>query len=516
MIRLKVRKAKVSRIKRERRPRAPRPVHTEAQDIADLAAFGYQPELGRSLGRFSSFAAGFSYLSILTGTTQTFFLGYGLGGPAFFWTWPLVFLGQFTVALCFAELATHYPLAGGVYQWSKHTTGGRLGWLAGWIFLGCLIVSLVAVTLALQSTLPQLIPALQVVGDSNTPADAAKNAVLLGLGLVGFSTVINALGVKLMARLNNFGVFTELLGATILIGLLFFLAKRGPEVVLIGSKSVHPFGAFLAASLSASYVMYGFDTAGTLAEETRNPRRTAPRAILWALGSAATFGILLVLAGLMAANNLDGIELTSPSGGLTSIVMDRLGGTVGRLFLAVIALAITVCALAVHTGAVRLIFAMARDNVLPGSRFLSVVNGPLQIPARAAGVVGLIAAALLLMNLGQPKIIELAASVSIVWANLAYLMVTVPLLLQRFKGWPAENEAGSEFRLGRWGLPLNLIAVVWGIGLVVNVAWPRAEIYGDGWAVRYAPMVSTFILIVSGLVVHAFRPQIVLRRGVES
>ena len=180
MIRFKARKAKVALTKRERRPRVAKPVYSEAQDVADLQSFGYQPQLGRSLGRFSAFAAGFSYLSILTGTTQTFYLGYDLGGPAFFWTWPLVFLGQFTVALCFAELAAHYPLAGGVYQWSKYTSAGKLGWLAGWVFLGCLIVSLVAVVLALQAALPQLIPALQVVGDAANPADAARNAVILG------------------------------------------------------------------------------------------------------------------------------------------------------------------------------------------------------------------------------------------------------------------------------------------------------------------------------------------------
>ena len=81
-------------------------------DTRDLAAFGYKQVLDRTLGSFSSFAAGFSYISILTGVFQMFYVGYGAGGPAFYWTWPMVFLGQITVALCFAELAAHYPLVG--------------------------------------------------------------------------------------------------------------------------------------------------------------------------------------------------------------------------------------------------------------------------------------------------------------------------------------------------------------------------------------------------------------------
>src|SRR5690242_21825774 len=86
-------------------------------DHNDLASFGYRQELKRSMGSFSSFAAGFSYISILTGLFQMFHLGYGVAGPAFFWTWPAVLIGQFLVALCFAELASRYPLSGGVYQW---------------------------------------------------------------------------------------------------------------------------------------------------------------------------------------------------------------------------------------------------------------------------------------------------------------------------------------------------------------------------------------------------------------
>ena len=54
---------------------------------ADLARFGYKQELHRRVGSFASFAAGFSYVSILTTVFQLFFLGFGFGGAAFFWTW---------------------------------------------------------------------------------------------------------------------------------------------------------------------------------------------------------------------------------------------------------------------------------------------------------------------------------------------------------------------------------------------------------------------------------------------
>src|SRR4030095_11527311 len=88
----------------------------ENADARDLAAFGYRQELDRTPGRFSSVAAGFSYISILTGLFQTFYLGYGAGGGVFVFSWPLVLAGQFLVALTFAEPAAHYPLSGGRAQ----------------------------------------------------------------------------------------------------------------------------------------------------------------------------------------------------------------------------------------------------------------------------------------------------------------------------------------------------------------------------------------------------------------
>jgi len=222
------------------------PLAEALSDHEDLASFGYRQELHRSLGSFSSFAAGFSYISIMTGMFQLFYFGFGAGGPAFFWTWPMVFIGQFAVCLCFAELAAHYPLAGSVYQWSKQVGTAFVSWLAGWFMLIASIVSVAAVALAWQVILPQVSPVFQVIGSqtTTTSASGAKNAVLLGAVLIVFTTVVNAFGVKLMSRINNVGVASELIGVVLLIILLAVHAKRGPGVVLetAGTAAGHPAG----------------------------------------------------------------------------------------------------------------------------------------------------------------------------------------------------------------------------------------------------------------------------------
>ena len=110
------------------------------------------------------------------------------------------------------------------------------------------------------------------------------------------------------------------------------------------------------------YVMYGFDSAGSLAEETDDPRRTAPKAIWRALLTAGVLGFLLIGFGTMA------VDQPATAGGLTSITKDVLGDSWGNLWLADVALAIFVCCLAIQAMSIRILFAMARDNNLPFAR----------------------------------------------------------------------------------------------------------------------------------------------------
>jgi amino acid transporter len=160
---------------------------------------------------------------------------------------------------------------------------------------------------------------------------------------------------------------------------------------------------------------------------------------------------------------------------------------------------------------VRLIFAMARDNNLPFARFLARVQHTTQTPIAPAVVTGVLAAIILLLNVNLPRIIETVCSVAVVWANLAYLMVSAPLLIMRLRGWPKaqsddlRGDSGSDqvshgvFSLGRWGVPVNLVAIVWGVFIVVNMSWPRVEIYGnDPWG-QYAAVIATVLLLGSGL-----------------
>jgi urea carboxylase system permease len=480
-----------------------------ADDSSELAKFGYRQELERSLGSFSSFAAGFSYISILTGVFQLFFFGFGSGGPAFIWTWPLVFLGQLAVALCFAELAGQFPLAGSVYQWAKQIAKPATSWLAGWIMIIGAIVTAAAVAVAYQIILPQVSTAFQLVGSdsdaglTSTPG-GARNAIILALVLVVFATIVNIIGVKPMAKINNFGVAVELGASILLVIALAMHIRRGPGLVFdtAGAGAGHTsgyFGAFLVASLMSAYVFYGFDTAGSLAEETTQPRRHAPRAILRALTAAFVVGGLIMLFGMMAVGDLGAGELSAS--GMPYLLKSTLGTGLGDAFLVCSAIAITVCCLAVQTAAIRMTWAMARDGRLPFSGALAKVSPRSKTPVLPALLTGGLTIVVLLINLGNQRAFFILTSTAIVLFYIPYLMVTGPMLVRRLRGrWP-RPEHGPYFRLGRWGTLVNLVAVGYGAAMTVNLIWPRAEVYGDDhWYFQWGAVIVTGLIVLAGAI----------------
>src|SRR5467141_2132752 len=183
----------------------------EAADTRDLAGFGYKQELKRILGFYSSFAVAFSYISPSTGIFTLYALGLGIGGPAFFWSWPIVVLGQLIIGLNFAEVSSHFPVAGSVYQWTKYLSNRSYAWFTGWIYLfaGVLTVAAVVATVPLV-----LIPLINnVFGTSiGTDLDTERNVAALVLLT---TTLLSIFGVRIVAFVNNTGVVFEILGMVV-------------------------------------------------------------------------------------------------------------------------------------------------------------------------------------------------------------------------------------------------------------------------------------------------------------
>ncbi len=440
-------------------------------DSQDLARFGYKQELKRMLGVYSSFAIAFSYISPSTGIFTLFILGIGLAGPAFFWSWPIVVVGQFLVGLNFAEVSSHFPVAGSVYQWSKYLSNHTYSWFTGWIYLfaGVLTVAAVVATVPLV-----LIPLLNSVFNLSIPTDYATERNIAALVLLS-TTLLSIFGVRIVQIVNNTGVVFEILGMVVFaLILLLFYHHQSPSVLFDGSylnAGPTATGTFLGAMFMSLFVIYGFDTASTLAEETKNPRREAPRAVLAAIVGAAIIGAIFLFATVLAVPGDMGKFVSDIGAGkdpfpLVTIIQANFPGWAANLYLLVVFAAIYVCCLAIQTSTIRLAFGMARDGKLPLGRIWNNVNPSLHTPVGTCIVVGVLA--------GLPLIYYTGAALIAIGATgmiyLSYILGNIAILLARFRGWPTES---APFKLGSWGTIVNILALLWGIAMEVNFLWPR-------------------------------------------
>ncbi len=439
-------------------------------DVADLAKFGYRQELRRILGVYSSFAVAFSYISPSTGIFTLFILGISLAGPAFFWSWPIVVIGQLLIALNFAEVSSHFPVAGSVYQWTKYLSNRTYAWFTGWIYLfaGVLTVAAVVATVPLV-----LIPLLNNLFNLSIGTDPDTERNVAALVLLS-TTLLSIFGVRIVALVNNTGVVFEILGMVVFaLILVIFYSHQNVSVFTdfsyLGTSNQG--GVFLAAMFMSLFVIYGFDTASTLAEETKNPRREAPRAVIASIIGAAIIGTIFLFAVIIAIPGDMGKFVSDTAAGknpfpLITIIESNFPGWASNLYLFVVVAAIYVCCLAIQTSTIRLAFGMARDGKLPFGKYFNLVSPSLHTPIGTCIVIGVLA--------GLPLVYYAGAATIAIGATgmiyLSYILGNIAILLARLRGWPKDS---APFRLGSWGTIVNILGLAWGLAMEVNFLWPR-------------------------------------------
>jgi amino acid transporter len=472
-----------------------------ARDDAHLRSLGIKPELRRTLGFLSNFAVAFSYISVSTGTFTNQAVAFGVGGPAIFWAWPLVILGQTFVALNFAELASHFPVAGSIYQWSKRLSNKTLGWFTGWIYFWAGVVTVTAVA----ATVPLVLSTIMGFDlASNSPVPGLDMWQFVGLTALVTTTLINIEGVRLLALINNIGVAAEILGMVVFaLILLFFANHQSPAILFDTSYTANQaqgyLPIFLVGMFMALFVVYGFDTAGTFGEETVDASRQAPRGVLSAIWLSGLVGAIFLLAVTLSFQDVAAAVATGQAFGfpiadtIKQNLTFNLGfGTLGDLYLVMILVAVYVCTLAIQGATVRLMFSMGRDRRLPFGGLWGHVNPTFRTPANAAVAVGILGAVPLLLTGALASIYLAIAATGMIY--ISYFLCNLGVFAARRKGWPQKD---AFFSLKGWGTIINLVALVWGGLMVINIGiWtsPIFGVFGNDLRNTWVnPFINTFL-----------------------
>ncbi len=442
-------------------------------DAADLRRFGYAQELFRDMGGFSNFAISFSIISILTGAVTLYGYGLEMGGPLeMSLGWPVATLFTLMLGASMGELCSAYPTSGAMYHWATALGGTACGWFVAWLN----IIGLIAAQAGINFSCAQFI--LPFFG---IPA-SARNVFLMFAFTLVVHGVLNQYGVRLVAKLNDAIVIVHITGVVAIVAALFWFAPLHPVGFLthaLNSNGRSPYiWAFLLGLLQAHWTYTGFDGSAHMCEETRDARRTAPWGIVIAIAVSGIVGYALLLALTLAIGPIPAILSAKDARGNSipaaiAVLDGALGAKAGNAMAALASVAMWFCGLSCATSASRALYSLARDQGTPWSGLLQRVSPERGTPGPAIWAV--VAASIAAM--AWSGAIPVVTSLSTVALYVAYVIPVALGLWTRLRGsdWPA----AAPWRLGRYGVAVNAIAVVYTGFISIVLMMPPNERAGE-------------------------------------
>ena len=446
-----------------------------------LHQFGYAQQLLRDMGGFSNFAISFSIISILTGAVTLYGVGLNAGGPVVMGIgWPLVTFFVLFVAAALGELASAIPTSGALYHWASLLGGPGLGWLTAWLNLVGLVAALAGIDYGCAQFLAPLL------GLPETPAcfTAVFGALVLS------HAVLNHVGIRIVARLNDLSAVYHVLGVAVVVGALALFAPKQPVSWLFTKtfstvKDQPYWFAFLGGLLQAQWTYTGFDASAHTIEETRNARVSAPWGIYLSVAVSGFFWFIMLAFVTLAIKDLD--AAAAAGNPFIYIIENALGGAFGRAVLWVVTIAMWFCGLSCVTSTSRMIFAFARDHGMPASALWARVSHRYRTPAAGVWLACVLAFLLpcLVLGLvaafpGRLSFDKLYPAVTGISTIGLYLSYGLPLLLKvvavRRGVWTPR--ANGPWSLGNWSMPVSLVALAWIAFITVLFVLPPNELTG--------------------------------------
>ncbi|MGP4057395.1 amino acid permease [Mycobacterium sp. 4D054] len=452
-------------------------------------------ELKREFSLWSAFAFAFAFISPIVAMYGIYGLSLSTAGPGFWWTFVIVGAGQFIVALAFAELVSRWPFEGSIYQWTKRLAGEVTGWFAGWVYMWALVIIMATVAYGGAGFLAEL------VGIAS-PTAVQQSIIALLILLAG--TCANIAGRVFLKTLMLGSIIAEIV-ASVGLGtyLLIFHRHHGLDIIVQGIDLgsgwswAYLSGPFLAALAFTSWSILGFESAGAIAEEVKEPQRNVPKAMLFSVSFIAIVIAYASLAVTLAVPDFDKITSGEVSDPVTYVLGTALGESWVKPILLAFVIGFLASFLALQASASRVIWAFARDKVLPGSRVLSKLSRAEAQPVTAILVTTVIGAVVYLIS--ATDVYSVLVTFTAGGYYLAFLFPLVTGLVARLRG----TWVPGPWHLGRLSLPVALMAVLWAGFAFLNIVWPRTV--SDAWFINWAFFVAMGAILALGIVIVKVR-----------
>jgi amino acid transporter len=436
------------------------------EEVNLLHRLGYRQMLRRSMGLYSSFSLGFAAIAITVTVFTLFGQPFQTAGGAGVWLWIPITLGSLLIACVWGHLVARVPVTGYAYSWISRIVNPQYGWFCGWTELAGWLIGTATIAISAASVFGPYFWTNPTHGDLQL---FAAIAIIIGV-------IANIISVKITALVNNIGASAELFG-TLGLGLLvaiclpFFHHVQGPKILFQTGNVTHTpitLSVLALAFLLPIYTISGWDASADLAEETRDPRRSIPKAMRRAVIAGGVGGFLLFAIYAMAIRGSVGKLVGGTENPLIAVFESHFGHGASYIIVVIAGFAMFSALLANVAAAGRVAYALGRDNMLPTSKTWSFVNDKTHTPIYSLIAVGLVAE---IANLASAGIVNrIIAAVSVVFAFI-YILVMCGVLYAHRKGRIPEAGPGY-FSMGKWLVPGTIVALCYAIVVALMMTLP--------------------------------------------
>lgn len=391
-------------------------------------------------------------------------------GPAVALAFLIAGIASAAAALCYAEFASMIPVTGSSYTYSYAVLGEFAAWLIGWDLLLEYSLIVAAVASGWSGYLQSLLATAGIVlptwaqGAAGTGEGRVFNlfAALMALGVAGMLTMRTVWG----ARFNTLIVTVKVVGVVLIIAVGAFYIDIGnwspfipPEVIDAKGEGRFGVSGVVTAAAVVFFAVFGYDTLTTAAEESKNPQRDLPRAIVLsvAISMVLYLAISLVLTGIAHYSTLGN---DAPVANAFSAL--GLGWVSAAISLSAV-LGIVSVVFAFMLGAARIWFCLARDGLLPS--WFAKVHPTHGTPYRPTLIIGVITA----FTAGFLPLDDLAKLVNI-GALSAFVVICSSVIVLRYR----RPDLLRKFRTP-WVPFIPLVGIGFSIWLLSHLPWVTWE-----------------------------------------
>lgn len=441
------------------------------QDAQDLAELGHSQSLTRKFNTWSMLALAFSVLGTWSTFAQDLASGLTNGGAVtILWGLLLVTICNLCVAVSLGELCSAMPTALGQAYWVFRLWEGPLGRFVSYLCAWINMFGWWTLTASQIAFMTNFLLGMKVIFDNSwAGAGTGWLQFVVYLGITVAFTLINAGACRKDAILPWFNNIVGIQFATLfLVFSLAMLISVGIHADLHYQPASFVFGKWIndtgwsdgvvwfTGLIQAAYGLTAFDSVIHMAEEIPSPRTSVPRVLYLAVAIGASTGALFMVVCLFCIQDLD-LVLNSPTGlPFVQLVTSTVGRGGGAALIALFIFNGLGQGVSIMTTASRLTWGFARDGGLPWSAYLSVVDGYWHAPLHALWVEGFFIAIVGILYLFANTVLQAILSVSTIALTISYVLPIIALVVVGRDKLPP-----GKFHLGRWGLLVNWVGIVY-------------------------------------------------------